>query len=169
MPPVQRQLGGLGAAPDADATAWISAAIRDFDYTVGSIVPPVFEAYARVFHPAWRGRDAHRTAVSWGEVARANGRAMHPAAEWGSIVGDTPESARQRQRDAFGAEVAAWAGLVEGAASFELPNRRMHLLRGALVAIEDFYESYDREPSSASATLRVCGGPGMRSGSWAPV
>ena len=191
--------------------AWILATIRDFDYTVGSIVPPVFDAYARVFHPASRGRGDDGIAVSWAEVAQANGREMHPAAEWGSITGswdyqygatqpglwddppatgelpcevaqrlvavlaehtddpgqgffgvwegwgtptgsfffteDTPEVARQRQRDAFDAEVAAWLGLVEGAASFEVPNRRMHLLRGPLVAIEDFYQRYDREPS----------------------
>jgi hypothetical protein len=33
---------------------WIVAGVRDFDYTVGSIVPAVFDAYARVFHPASR-------------------------------------------------------------------------------------------------------------------
>ena len=208
--PVQ-QLGRLSAAPDADAGAWILAAIRDFDYTVGSIVPPVFDAYARVFHPASRGRGGDGTAVSWAEVAHANGRAMHAAAEWGSITGswdyqyratqpglwddppatgelpcevgqrlvavlsehtddpgraffgvwegwgtpagsfvftdDTPEVARQHRRDVFDAEVAAWLGLVGGAASFPVPNRRMHLLRGPLVAIEDFYRRYDDEPS----------------------
>jgi hypothetical protein len=207
-PPAQRQLGRLSASPDADPAAWILAAIRDFDHTVGSIVPPVFDAYARVFHPAWRGRDDDRTAVSWSEVALANGSEMHPAAEWGSITGswdceeqpglwsdppatgelprevaqrlvavlaehtdepgrgcvgvwegwgtptgvflfteDTPELARQRQRDAFDAEVAAWLGLVEGAASFQAPNRGMHLLRGPLVAVEDFYRGCDHEPS----------------------
>jgi hypothetical protein len=202
--PVRRQLGRLSASPDADAAAWILAAIRDFDYTVGSIVPPVFNAYARVFHPAWRGRDDDRVAVSWGEVAPANGREMHPAAEWGSITGswdyqdqpglwddppaigqlpcevaqrlvavlaghtgdpgqgffgmwegwgtptgsfgftqDTPEVARQRQRDAFDAEVASWLGLLESAASFEVPHRTMQLLGAPLVAIEDL-----RDPPS---------------------
>jgi hypothetical protein len=206
---VQRQLGRLSTSPDADAAAWILAAIRDFDHTVGSIVPPVFDAYARVFHPAWRGRDDDRIAVSWGEVAQANSHEMHPAAEWGSITGswdyqdqpglwddrpatgelpcevaqplvavlaehtddpdrgrfgvwegwgtptgafffteDAPEVARQRRRDAFAAEVAAWLGLLEGAASFDVPNRRMHLLGGPLVAIEDFYQPCRRDPPS---------------------
>jgi hypothetical protein len=53
---------------------------------------------------------------------------------------DTPEAVQQRTRAAFDAEVAAWHGLIDNAASFELPHRRMHLLRGPLVAIEDFYE-----------------------------
>jgi hypothetical protein len=150
-------------------------------------------------------------AVSWGEVAQANGREMHPAAEWGSVTGswdyqyratqrglwenppatgqlpcevaqrlvavlaehtddpgqgffgvwegwgiptgsfffteDTPEVARQRQRAAFDAEVAAWRGLVEGAASLRVPDRRMHLLRGPFVAIADFYQRYEDESS----------------------
>lgn len=60
---------------------------------------------------------------------------------------DTPEVARQRQRDAFDAEVAAWLRLVEGAASFRVPDRRMHLLRGPLMGIEDFYQRYDHESS----------------------
>ena len=37
---------------DVSAADWVVAAVRDFDHTVGSLVPPVFEAYARVLHPA---------------------------------------------------------------------------------------------------------------------
>jgi hypothetical protein len=85
-PPVRRQLGRLSASSNADEAGWIWAAICN-DYTVGSIVPPVFDAYARVFHPASRGQGDDKTAVSWTEVARANGREMHPAAEWESITG----------------------------------------------------------------------------------
>ncbi|HTZ62648.1 MAG TPA: hypothetical protein VMB51_00935 [Solirubrobacteraceae bacterium] len=207
----------VSASPDADAAAWILCAIRDFDYTVASIVPPVFDAYARVFHPASRDRGEQRIAVSWAEVARANAREMHPAAEWGSITGcwdyqsqpglwdgppltgrlpgeiaqrllavlvehtddpgqgffgvwegwgtptgsfaltpGTPELARRRQRDAFDAEVAAWVSLLEAGASFQLPHRGMRLLRGPLVAIEDFYQPYHRESS-----LCLCDPPSL--------
>jgi len=62
---------------------WIVEAIPQFKYDVGSLVPPDFEAYARVFHPAYRGG----TPVLWHAVANANGRVTHPAMEWGSIVG----------------------------------------------------------------------------------
>jgi hypothetical protein len=83
----EQRLGDLSAARDVHGAAWVLAALRDFDFTVGSIVPPVFEAYARVFHPAWRRTGKNMVAVRWAEVADANGRAMHPAAQWGSIVG----------------------------------------------------------------------------------
>jgi len=185
--------------------------LRDFDYTVGFQVPPVFEAYARVFHPAWRSAGEDGVEVRWAEVAEANDRTMHSAAEWGSITGSweyqyrsiqpglwdqppstgelprevaqrlagilaehandpsmsffavwegwgipgplffvpqgTPDEARQHARDAFDAEVAAWRGLLDSAASLELPNRPMRLLQGQLRAIEDFYEPHDG-PSS---------------------
>jgi hypothetical protein len=85
--PSHRQLGRLSASSDVDAATWILVALRDSDYTVGSIVPPVFEAYARIFHPASRSMGDHQLAVPWADVASANGREMHPAAEWGSIAG----------------------------------------------------------------------------------
>jgi hypothetical protein len=173
---------------------------------VGSIVPPVFEAYARVFHPASRRSDDDKIPVRWAEVAMANGREMHPAAEWGSITGSwafqhrstqpgiwdeppstgtlprklaqrllailsdhtvdrddgffavwegwgvgevmflfregVPEECKQRARDVADAEVDAWRGLIDSAATFAVPHRTLHLLRGPLVAIEDFYERY---------------------------
>jgi hypothetical protein len=40
-----------------------------------------FAAYARMFHPA----QDHLRAVTWAEVARANGRKMHPWAQWHQI------------------------------------------------------------------------------------
>jgi hypothetical protein len=51
---------------------------------VRSLVPPVFAAYARVFHPA----SLAGTPVRWADVARANGRSAHPGMEWVSITGD---------------------------------------------------------------------------------
>lgn len=50
---------------------------------VGSLLPSGFAAYARIFHPAYR-QDEN---VTWGEVARANGRVMHPAAQFSSLAG----------------------------------------------------------------------------------
>jgi hypothetical protein len=73
------------------SSRWITGAIRQFQYDVGSLVPPIFEAYARVFHPAYRlvqrMPDPREIAVSWKAVAEANGRVAHPAMEWGSLVG----------------------------------------------------------------------------------
>ena len=79
------------------AQAWIAEALRPFsDHCVGSLVPPVFEAYARVFHPAVRypdewdlvpGTDDPDEDVTWADVAAFNGRTAHPAMEWASITG----------------------------------------------------------------------------------
>jgi hypothetical protein len=77
----------LRLPPDAHAADWIVRGVRDFDCTVGSIVPPVFEAYARVFHPPGRRSGESDAEVRWADVAAANGRVMHPAAEWGSLTG----------------------------------------------------------------------------------
>jgi hypothetical protein len=93
----QQHLGRLSASSDIDAATWILVALRDFDGTVGSIVPPVFEAYARIFHPASRGTGDDQLAVRWADVAEANGREMHPAAEWGSITGSWEYQYRSTQ------------------------------------------------------------------------
>jgi hypothetical protein len=88
-------VSGLSAAADASAADWVVAGVRDFGSGVASIVPAVFEAYARVFHPAHYGDPAIE--VRWAQVAEANGRVMHPAAEWGSLTGSW-----QMQRDEDG-------------------------------------------------------------------
>ena len=205
LSPSGQAVGRLTASSDTGAAAWILSGIRDFNYTVGAIVPPVFHAYARIFHPASHHRDDEVT-VRWAEVAEANGREMHPAAEWGSITGswefqhrltqpgiwDSPpstgelpqslaqrlvtvlsehagdrnhgffgvwdgwgagtgmfffrdgetEDVKQRTRDAYDAEVAAWHALLDSAGTFQLPQRRMHMLCGPLAAIDDFYQPY---------------------------
>jgi hypothetical protein len=85
---------GLVAAADARAADWLVAGVRCFDYTVGSIVPTGFEAYARIFHPARSGVGAEQVAVRWSEVAAANDRVMHAVAEWGSLTADWREPRR---------------------------------------------------------------------------
>ena len=77
----------LAVAADASPADWVVAGLRGHAYDVGAIVPATFEAYARVFHPAMRDEGGRAVEVRWADVARANGRVMHPAAEWGSITG----------------------------------------------------------------------------------
>jgi hypothetical protein len=94
------------AVEDSGAAEWVLANLTGFAEGVGSIVPGCFESYARVFHPAsltvadeaaagpearsvrWvDGTTRWEKPVRWAEVAAANDREMHPAAEWGSITG----------------------------------------------------------------------------------
>ena len=77
----------LSAPSNAEAVDWVTASVRNFDGTVGSIVPAGFGAYARVFHPASRRMGTGEVEVRWAEVAAANACVMHPAAEWGSLAG----------------------------------------------------------------------------------
>ena len=79
-------VAGRAAEKDTSPGAWIAAAVRH-DSTVGSLVPPVFEAYARVFHPAVRYAGDDDIDVTWATVAAANATVAHPAMEWGSITG----------------------------------------------------------------------------------
>jgi hypothetical protein len=73
----------ITAAEDTRAAGWLSRSAADM-YTVHAMVPRGFAAYARIFHPAGLtgGGD-----VRWAEVAAANGRTMHGAAEWGQLTG----------------------------------------------------------------------------------
>jgi hypothetical protein len=71
---------------DVSPGSWIAEALRHDD-TVASLVPPVFGAYARVFHPAARFDGLEDVDVPWAEVAAANVTTAHPAMEWGSITG----------------------------------------------------------------------------------
>jgi hypothetical protein len=88
-------IDGLTLQTDVSPAGWVVAAVRDFgDNNVGCLVPPVFAAYARLFHPAYRNVDDPATdggyaeqEVTWSEIARANGRTAHPAMQWPSITG----------------------------------------------------------------------------------
>jgi hypothetical protein len=72
---------------DIDPARWIFDRLHAFAQDVGSIIPSGFESYARIFHPAARrDRDIAR-AVTWREIAEANGRTVHPEMQFGHIAG----------------------------------------------------------------------------------
>jgi hypothetical protein len=77
-----------GAAVDAHAADWIVGGLRGFAESVLSLVPAGFSEYLRIFHPAYRtGASGLSEAVTWAEVARANGTRMHAGVQLGSITG----------------------------------------------------------------------------------
>lgn len=79
---------GRPAETDLSPARWIAvAALPPGEDVVGSLVPPVFPGYARLFHPAARYVGDADVDVTWAEVAAANGRAAHPAMAWSSITG----------------------------------------------------------------------------------
>jgi hypothetical protein len=69
-----------GPRLDRRETAWISANRRPFDtFAVGSLVPEVFDRYARILHPAW---SYSNLPVRWTEVAAWSGKTAHALAQW---------------------------------------------------------------------------------------
>jgi hypothetical protein len=108
QPPWQL-FAGMRVVDDPEVGAWIDAGV-DRGRTVRSLVPGSFEAYAVLFHPAFRETAAdeqpslfapdearfvdgmcqpvYYREVRWAEVAAANGRVAHPTMEWAAITGD---------------------------------------------------------------------------------
>ena len=81
------QFAGRPVETDLSPASWVAAAVEPFGSGIAALVPPVFDAYVRVFHPAARYVGDTDLDVSWAEVAAANGRVAHPVMEWGSITG----------------------------------------------------------------------------------
>lgn len=79
------------------ASQWIRDRLMPVHYDgaigvrVGSIVPTGFDAYCRIFHPAYRrvqvaGKIEHAP-VRWKQVAEDNGTVFHSLAQWHTILG----------------------------------------------------------------------------------
>ena len=75
------------AVVDVRAAGWVVAGLRGFGESVLSLLPACFAEYVRVFHPAYRTAGSDRVAVSWAEIAGANGTRMHSGVQLGSITG----------------------------------------------------------------------------------
>jgi hypothetical protein len=69
----------------AVAAAWIAPALRDgFGGYTKQQVPQIYDAYARILHPAW---DDEGNKVTWAEVTRRLGTRAHREMQWHAIVG----------------------------------------------------------------------------------
>ena len=81
------ELGGLPVEPDVSQGVWISSARRRGERgTVAAHVPAVFEAYARVLHPAVRYAGDDDVEIPWAEVGAHNGTAVHPLVRWDALT-----------------------------------------------------------------------------------
>lgn len=70
----------------ASAGAWIKPRLGGKFGAVTLQVPKGYEAYARVFHPAW---DPDGKPVRWAEVADALGSTAHREMQWHALVGSS--------------------------------------------------------------------------------
>jgi hypothetical protein len=81
---------------DIGVADWIREVLHPFARDVGSVIPPGFDAYARIFHPATLQRRTLADAeveMRWSEVAAASRRTVHPEMQFDSIAA----AARGRQ------------------------------------------------------------------------
>lgn len=83
---------------DLTPARWIAERLHPFAQDAGAIIPPGFEAYARVFHPATRRVGDVGFPVRWREIAEANLRAYHPQMQFGALVAlvGTPTAPRSQ-------------------------------------------------------------------------
>jgi len=82
------RVGALELVTNVEPAAWIVKQLHPFTQDVGSVIPEGYEAYARVFHPAYRNeRDGNSVPVRWWEIASANGRIVHPEMQFPGITG----------------------------------------------------------------------------------
>jgi hypothetical protein len=88
---------------DLRPAAWIGERLHPFAQDAGAIIPPGFDAYARIFHPAIRRVGRTEVPVTWREIADANLRVHHPEMQFGALVTrvGTSDSARQPQPGLF--------------------------------------------------------------------
>lgn len=98
----------LKAVDGSVVGAWIEPALGGVEGVVTNQVPRLFEAYARIFHPA---TDDAGNDVTWAEVARRLGRVAHPGMQWHQIVGTL---------DTFGIEGSSWAGNIPSLGEMEI-------------------------------------------------
>src|SRR5687767_6201026 len=77
---------GAEPAPSAEAASWVAQSLTPWrdHITVGGVIPPTFEAYCRVLHPARREAEGV-VPVSWKEVAAWSGRVMHAGVQWEGV------------------------------------------------------------------------------------
>lgn len=156
---------GVELARDTAAAHWVEESVaRRHLPSVGHLVPDVFEAYARVLHPAFSG--LYEDPVRWSAVAARTGRVVHPLMQferiallpddpnaqprWGSRPraghGPLPEIARALRpftADPSRCWIAIWEGfgglqMVEelaAAPKVRIPQREYFLFRGPLDAV----------------------------------
>ena len=77
---------GMKPVSDLAPARWVMESIPGFDFNVSSLVPECFAAYARILHPARMGDEVNPRPVQWADVARANGRLLHPRAQFRKLV-----------------------------------------------------------------------------------
>ena len=74
----------LEVSDQVQTADWIRDSLHPFAQDVGAVVPPVFPAYARIFHPASPG--GGDVDIRWSDVAALSGKTVHPEMQFHAIA-----------------------------------------------------------------------------------
>jgi hypothetical protein len=87
MPP------GFEPVEDLRPADWVREALKDWPsgrlFVVRDLVPPVFEAYARILHLTRRPEEHEAPTGTWAERATQLGRNLGPETDWWELTGTT--------------------------------------------------------------------------------
>jgi hypothetical protein len=82
---------GLEPIEDLGHADWVREALkywpRGREFLVRDLVPPIFEAYARILHRAHRPEDRRYPTGRWAERAEQLGRTLGPETSWYELTG----------------------------------------------------------------------------------
>jgi hypothetical protein len=82
---------GLEPVDDLTPAAWVEEALKDWpsgrSFLVRDLVPPVYEAYARILHRAHRPEDRGNPTGTWAERATQLGRPLGSETSWYDLTG----------------------------------------------------------------------------------
>jgi hypothetical protein len=82
---------GLEPVEDLSPAAWVQEALKDWpsgrSFLVRDLVPPVYEAYARILHRAHRPEDRGQPTGTWSERATQLGRPLGSETTWHDLTG----------------------------------------------------------------------------------
>jgi hypothetical protein len=84
---------GLEPVDDLEPAAWVREGLKDRPggrFRVRDLVPPVFDAYARILHQTRREDHARRHIGTWAERASGLGRELGSATSWWDLMGTAP-------------------------------------------------------------------------------
>lgn len=116
----------LSPSDQVSVADWLTTSLRPFEtYSAGSVVPPGYEAYARILHPV----QSTAGLVGWAEIAAWAGRVYHPNMQFECIAtpvaGGDPSTRSSRP----------WDGHVPGPLSL-----------GQAATLAEILRSYTRTP-----------------------
>jgi hypothetical protein len=93
---------GIEPVEDLSPSVWVQEALKDWpagQFRVRDLIPPVFEAYARILHRPSKPTDGRIPTSSWAERAAELGRELGSKTNWDELKGPNSD---EGQRDDWG-------------------------------------------------------------------